>query len=109
MQQHADPGCALLRIDKPACLGKELSKLKIIFPLTRSSRVPVKRPDSLSQTDEATGVQIDYSAALQQAIHLLRHVDLEQDYASAWDEWESSGDQALWEATAADGLTDAAR
>jgi Arc/MetJ-type ribon-helix-helix transcriptional regulator len=49
------------------------------------------------------------SAALQYAIHLLRHPDLEQDYASAWDEWESSGDQALWEATAADGLTDAAR
>ena len=49
------------------------------------------------------------SAALQHAIHLLRHPDLEQDYASAWDERESSGGQALWEATAADGLADAAR
>jgi len=49
------------------------------------------------------------SAALQQAIHLLSHADLEQDYASAWDEWESSGDEALWEATAADGLADASR
>ena len=49
------------------------------------------------------------SAALRHAIHLLRHADLEQDYASAWDEWESSGDQALWEATAADGIADAAR
>jgi Arc/MetJ-type ribon-helix-helix transcriptional regulator len=49
------------------------------------------------------------SAALRHAIHLLGHADLEQDYASAWDEWESSGDQALWEATAADGLADAAR
>ena len=49
------------------------------------------------------------SAALQHAIQLLRHADLEQDYALAWDEWESSGDQALWEATAADGLADAAR
>jgi Arc/MetJ-type ribon-helix-helix transcriptional regulator len=49
------------------------------------------------------------SAALQQAIQLLRHTDLEQDYAAAWDEWESSSDQALWEATAADGLADAAR
>ena len=49
------------------------------------------------------------SAALQQAIHLLRHADLEQDYASAWDEWGASGDQALWEATAADGLADASR
>ena len=49
------------------------------------------------------------SAALRHPIQLLRHTDLEQDYTSAWDEWESSGDQALWEATAADGLTDAAR
>lgn len=49
------------------------------------------------------------SAAIQHAIRLLRHPDLEQDYASAWDVWESSGDQALWETTAADGLTDAAR
>ena len=49
------------------------------------------------------------SAALQQAIHLLAHADLEQDYASAWDEWESSGAQALWEATAGDGLANAAR
>ncbi len=49
------------------------------------------------------------SAALQHAIHLLRHIDLEQDYASAWDEWKSSGDQALWEATAGDGLANAAR
>ena len=49
------------------------------------------------------------SAALRHAIRLLRHPDLEQDYASAWEEWESSGDQALWEATTADGVADAAR
>ena len=49
------------------------------------------------------------SAALQHAIQLLRHADLEQDYASAWDEWESSGDQSSWEAAAGDELTDAAR
>jgi Arc/MetJ-type ribon-helix-helix transcriptional regulator len=49
------------------------------------------------------------SAALRHAIRLLRHPDLEQDYASAWEEWESSGDQAFWEATTADGVADAAR
>jgi antitoxin MazE9 len=49
------------------------------------------------------------SAALQHAIQLLRHTDLEQDYAAAWDEWQSSGDQVSWEAAAADGLADAAR
>jgi Arc/MetJ-type ribon-helix-helix transcriptional regulator len=49
------------------------------------------------------------SAALQHAIRLLRHADLERDYASAWEEWQSSGEQAFWEGTVADGLTDAAR
>jgi Arc/MetJ-type ribon-helix-helix transcriptional regulator len=49
------------------------------------------------------------SAAVQQAIRLLRHPDLEHDYAAAWDEWESSGERAAWETTTADGLADAAR
>jgi Arc/MetJ-type ribon-helix-helix transcriptional regulator len=49
------------------------------------------------------------SAVVQYAIRLLRLPDLEQDYAAAWDDWESSGEQAAWEETAADGLTDAAR
>ncbi len=49
------------------------------------------------------------SAAVQHAIRLLRHPDLEQDYAAAWEEWEASGDRAAWEATAGDGLADAAR
>lgn len=49
------------------------------------------------------------SAAVQYAIGLLRHPDLEQDYAAAWAEWESSGEQALWDGAAADGLADAAR
>ena len=49
------------------------------------------------------------SAAVQHAVRLLRHPDLEQDYADAWNEWRSSGEQSAWEGTAADGLTDAAR
>lgn len=49
------------------------------------------------------------SAAVQHAVRLLRHVDLEQDYATAWEEWESSGARAAWDGTAGDGLTDAAR
>jgi len=47
------------------------------------------------------------SAALHQAVLLLRGVDLEVDYATACDEWESSGDQASWEKVTADGLPDA--
>lgn len=49
------------------------------------------------------------SAALQHAVRLLRHADLEQDYTAAWEEWESSGERATWEGTVGDGPTDAAR
>lgn len=49
------------------------------------------------------------SAVVQHAIRRLHHPDLEQDYAAAWDEWESSGEQAAWETTTADGLANAAR
>jgi Arc/MetJ-type ribon-helix-helix transcriptional regulator len=49
------------------------------------------------------------SAAIQHAIRLLKESDLEQDYEAAWVEWESSGEQAAWAGTTADGLVDAAR
>lgn len=49
------------------------------------------------------------SAALQHAVRLLRQTELEHDYATAFAEWESSGDRALWEGAVADGLDDPAR
>ena len=49
------------------------------------------------------------SAVLHRAIGLLRMAELESAYTEAWDEWAASGDAALWDATAGDGLTDAAR
>lgn len=49
------------------------------------------------------------SAVVQRAIRMLRLPDLEQDYAAAWEEWESSGEQAAWDGTALDGMDDAAR
>jgi Arc/MetJ-type ribon-helix-helix transcriptional regulator len=73
---------------------------------------------SVSLRDEDVAVLDEYvrssglrsrSAALQHAIRLLRHPHLEQDYHAAWSEWESSGEQAMWDGTAADGLTDVAR
>ncbi len=73
---------------------------------------------SVSLRDEDVAVLDEYvqtsglrsrSAALQHAIRLLRRPNLEQDYAVAWNEWESSGEQSAWEGTAGDGLTDAAR
>jgi hypothetical protein len=49
------------------------------------------------------------SAALHHAIRMLRHPQLEEDYAAAWSEWQESDDADAWESTASDGLDDAAR
>lgn len=45
------------------------------------------------------------SAGVQRAIRSLRQRNLEQDCATAWEEWESSGERAAWESVAADGLS----
>ena len=44
------------------------------------------------------------SAAVKRAIDLLRAVDLADDYAAAWTEWDASGDKATWEPATDDGL-----
>ena len=49
------------------------------------------------------------SAALHHAIRLLRHPELEEDYAAAWDEWQETGDAEAWESSVGDGLADAPR
>lgn len=49
------------------------------------------------------------SAALHRAVMMLRLPELERDYETAWNEWESSGDHAAWDVTTADGIADAAR
>ncbi len=72
---------------------------------------------SISLPDQDVAVLDEYartsglnrSAVIRRALRLLRHPELEQDYAAAWDEWETSGEQAAWEGTAADGLGDAPR
>jgi len=73
---------------------------------------------SVSLSDEDVALLDDYariaglpsrSAALQHAVGLLRHADLDQDYAAAWDEWEVSGERDAWEGTVGDGLADASR
>lgn len=73
---------------------------------------------SVSLTEEDLAVVDEYarssgvksrSAVIQNAIRLLRHPSLEDDYSAAWDEWESSGEQAEWNTTTADGLADAPR
>ena len=49
------------------------------------------------------------SAAIHDAIAMLRAASLEDAYAVAWDEWESGGDAEFWGATTGDGITDASR
>jgi hypothetical protein len=72
---------------------------------------------SVSLSAEDVGVLDDYaresglpsrSAAVHHAITMLRLRGLDQDYAAAWDEWEASGEQGLWDPTAGDGVVDAA-
>ncbi|QJU54834.1 ribbon-helix-helix domain-containing protein [Herbiconiux sp. KACC 21604] len=47
------------------------------------------------------------SAVVQDAIRVLRESRLADAYAEAFGEWDDSGDAALWESTAADGLESA--
>ena len=46
------------------------------------------------------------SAALQKAVRLLRTAELRQAYAAAWEEFDSTGDAALWDTTVGDGIGD---
>ena len=73
-----------------------------------SVSLPEEDVAALDEYARAAGLK-SRSAAVQRAIRLLRQRDLEQDYAAAWDEWESSGDAPAWEVSSADGLVDAAR
>jgi len=40
---------------------------------------------------------------------MLRHPDLEDDYAQAWAHWSADDSSVAWETTMDDGITDAAR
>jgi Arc/MetJ-type ribon-helix-helix transcriptional regulator len=44
------------------------------------------------------------SAVVHRAILLLRSHELGPEYEAAFAEWEQTGDAAVWDATAADGL-----
>jgi hypothetical protein len=46
------------------------------------------------------------SAAIHRLIRLKRELDAEGAYAQAFDEWEASGEQELWDRTAGDGLAE---
>ena len=44
------------------------------------------------------------SAAVHKAVRLLQSSALSSAYEQAWDEWIGTGEAALWEPTAGDGL-----
>lgn len=60
--------------------------------------------DDVAVLDEHAGKRglSSRSAAVQQAIHMLRHADLEEDYVAAWEEWDESADRVDWETVTGD-------
>jgi Arc/MetJ-type ribon-helix-helix transcriptional regulator len=73
---------------------------------------------SVSLPDDDVGFVDEYvartggssrSAAIHEAIALLRSASLEDAYVVAWDEWEDDGEAELWDATVGDGIADASR
>ncbi len=73
-----------------------------------SVSLPAEDVEVLDEYARSSGLA-SRSAVVQYAIRMLRGSGLDQDYADAWNEWESSGEQAAWDGTVADGLVDAAR
>jgi Arc/MetJ-type ribon-helix-helix transcriptional regulator len=70
-------------------------------------KVSVSIPDAdveyLDEYVRKTGLD-SRSAALQKAVRLLRMSELREAYAAAWEEFDSTGDAALWESTVGDGI-----
>ncbi len=63
-------------------------------------------PEVVEFLDEQTrsGVYPSRSAALSAAVTVLREASMTDSYAAAWDEWERSGEGALGESVAGDGV-----
>lgn len=73
---------------------------------------------SVSLSDDDVAILDDYvkkaqlpsrSAGLQRAVQLLRYPALEEEYAEAWNEWDTAEERNAWDGTAGDGTADAAR
>jgi metal-responsive CopG/Arc/MetJ family transcriptional regulator len=75
-------------------------------------KLSVSLPDEdvavLDEFARVTGLS-SRSAAVHHAVRMLRLPELEQNYETAWNEWETSGEQAAWSVTSTDGIADAAR
>ncbi len=68
-------------------------------------KVSVSLPDSDVEFLDAYARDQGYasrSAALHEAVRLLRAADLGDAYAEAWQEWSDSGEAEAWESVAGD-------
>ena len=68
-----------------------------------SVSLPGQDVEFLDAYAKARGLE-SRSAAVQDAVRLLRSEALEAAYAAAWEEWTNAGEGPRWESTAADGL-----
>lgn len=73
-----------------------------------SVSLPGEDVEFLDEYAKDRGLQ-SRSAALQQAVRLLRTAELRGSYESAWEEWATDDDADAWDTTIADGLVDGGR
>lgn len=70
-------------------------------------KVSVSLPDEdvefLDAYADAQGI-VTRSAAVHKAVRLLRASQLGAAYEEAWEQWTSSGDEAVWDPSISDGL-----
>jgi Arc/MetJ-type ribon-helix-helix transcriptional regulator len=70
-------------------------------------KISISLPDEdvafLDDFAESQGFE-SRSAVVHSAVRMLRSAKLGDAYADAWMEWEGSGEAAVWDKTAADGL-----
>jgi len=69
-----------------------------------SVSLPDEDVDFLDAYAQAQGFA-SRSAVVHKAVRLLRAAELGPAYEDAWDAWSKGDDEAVWEATASDGLS----
>lgn len=63
--------------------------------------------DDLVYLDKiAADMKGNRSAAIHRLLRIQRELDAEDAYAQAFDEWEGSGEESIWDGTTRDGLSE---
>jgi antitoxin MazE9 len=97
-----------MSVDDPLGGGIAGSKSGSIEGMKISVSLPPADVEFLDDYTRARAGQ-SRSAAIHDAIALLRRDALEDEYAQAWAEWNASGENQVWETATADGVNDASR